>query len=367
MKAAMVFPTRESERAISGYAATLTENIRKAGIDIGDFNYIAGKPKTLFKKISKLKEYDVIHIQHEYNLLGNYGLPFFALYFSLFFSQSKIVTTMHTILSQKEKFSGSNPAKIFLRKTLYFIQNRWINWFSDVIVVHTNFLKNTLSKEYNVKKSKILVFPQGIIENAPRYNKRKAKKELKLSGNVYLFMGSMVPDHGHDIIIKQADKVGKTILVVANPGSVNDRNSERVRSYIEQNKKFVQQNGFERFVRFDISENITDKNPLWWKYFSAADLVLLPYRVGHGSGIFAHSIAANRPVIGSNVSFFNEIAKNFSCVSIAKNDSDYAKVIKAAMRPKNYRKMLAECEKYFKEFGLSSMSKKYQKLSVSLK
>src|SRR3989344_7342586 len=152
MKVAMVFPTRESEKAISGYATTLVENIKKTKVDIDNFNYVSGSPKTLFNRLKALKKYDVIHIQHEYNILGNYGLPFFLLYFLLFFSEAKIITTMHTILSQKETFPGSSRLKTSLRKILYLIQNRWINWFSDIIVVHTSFLKETLSKEYHVKK-----------------------------------------------------------------------------------------------------------------------------------------------------------------------------------------------------------------------
>jgi len=365
MKIAMVFPTRESEKAISGYSATLVENIRKIGIDIENFNYTAGRPKTLFSQLNKLKKYDLIHIQHEYNLLGNYGFPFFLLYFLLLFSDAKIITTMHTILSQKEKFKG-NKIKIFLRKMLYVTQNRVINWFSDVIIVHADFFKEILSKEYGVPKNKIEIFYQGIIESAPRYDKKKIKKELNLSGSVYLFMGSLVPDHGHDIIIRQADKIGKTILVVANPGSVNDRNSDRTRRYLEENKKIVKENHFEKFVRFDISD-ITDKNPLWWKYFSAADLVLLSYRGGIGSGIFAHSIAAERPVIASNIQYFNEIAKNFKGIKIAKKDEDYPKIIKEAMKPKNYNKMIKECERYFKDYRLSSLALKYKELYHSLK
>ena len=232
MKVAMVYPSRESEKAISGYSSTLTDNIKNSGVKIENITYYAGSPLTFFKKFDELKKYDIIHIQHEYNLLGWYGLPFFILYFLLFLLRCKVITTMHTILSQKEKFKGSK-IKTFLRKLLYLTQNKVINWFSDVIVVHTNFSKETLSNEYGIGKNKIMVFPQGILENIPKYNKKKVKKELKLSGPVYILMGSMIPDHGHDIIIKQADKIGKTILVVANPGSVNDRDSERIRKYLE--------------------------------------------------------------------------------------------------------------------------------------
>jgi len=364
MKAAMVFPTRESEKAISGYAMTLRDNIKKSGVDMDNVTYTAGKPTTLFNQISKLKKCEVVHIQHEYNLLGNYGLPFFVLYFLLFFGNCKVVTTMHTVLSLKEEFRGSK-VKTFLRKMLYILQNRVINWFSNAIVVHTGFLKETLAREYGINRSKIIVFPQGIIEDAPKYDRNKMKKEFKLSGPVYLITGSMVPDRGHDIIVRQADKIGKTVLIVANPGSVNDRNSDRTRKYLEECEKIVQQKKFNKFVRFDVSD-ISDKKPEWWKYFSAADLVLLPYKYGHGSGIFAHSMAARRPVIGSNVKFFNEIAKNFGCVAVAKKEEDYPQVIRNAMKPANYKKLVEGCEKYVSEFGLSVLATKYQKLYQSL-
>lgn len=364
MKAAMIYPTRESERAISGYSMTLTDNMKAAGVDIDNVTYTAGSPKTLFKQIGKLKKYDVVHIQHEYNLLGNYGLPFFVLYFLLFFGNCKVVTTMHTVLSQKEKLKGSK-IKIFLRKMLYFTQNRIINWFSDSVVVHANFFKEILANEYGVRKSKVAIFPQGIIENVPKYNKEKIKKELKLSGPVYLLMGSMVPDHGHDIIVRQADKIGKTVLIVANPGSVNDRNSDRTRKYLEENKKIAEQNNFNKFVRFDVSD-ITDKKPEWWKYFSAADLVLLPYRGGIGSGIFAHSMAANRPVIASDIQFFNEISKNFGAVAVVKKEEDFPKVIEDAMKSSNYKKMLKECERYLKENSWTAIAAKYKKIYSDL-
>ena len=366
MKIAMVFPTRESEKAISGYSTTLVENIKKTGADIESFTYTSGSPKTLFRKLKALKKYDIIHIQHEYNLLGNYGLPFFLLYFSLFFSNAKIVTTMHTILSRNEKFKGSR-IKTILRKILYFTQNRWINWFSDIIVVHAGFFKDIFSKEYNVPRSKIHIFYQGIIEDVPEYNKNKIKKELGLSGPVYLIIGTLDPLHGQDIIIRDANNIGKTILVVGNPSSLNNRNSEKIEEYIEYNKKIVEENNYEKFVRFDISSDITDKNPLWWKYFSAADLVLLSYRGGIGSGIFAHSIAAQKPIIASNIQYFNEIAKNFHGIKIAKSDKDYPSVIKEAMKPQNYKRMVKECKKYLKEHGLSVVASEYKKLYTSLK
>ena len=78
-------------------------------------------------------------------------------------------------------------------------------------------------------------------------------------------------------------------------------------------------------------------------------------------------MAMKKPVIGSNVKFFNEISKNFGCVLIAKNDKDYPRVIKEAMILKNYKKMIEESKRYIKEYNLSVMGEKYRKLYLSLK
>jgi len=178
-------------------------------------------------------------------------------------------------------------------------------------------------------------------------------------------MGGMVLDHGHDIIIKQAKKIGSTILVVVNPNSVNDRNSKRAKSFLNENIDYVKKNKLNKFVRFDIS-NINSKKSEWWEYFSVADLVLLPYRGGISSGIFAHAIATETPVVASNISFFKEILENFGCLKIAKKESDYPKIIKYSMKPKIHKKMVDECKRYKKKYGLTSLSKEYKKFYEKL-
>ena len=365
MKVAMISPSRESEKAISGYSTYLVKALRDNEIPTEEIIYNAGSPITLFKKIFKLGEYDFIHIQHEYNLLGWYGLPFFIFYPLLkVFTEKKIVTTMHTVLSQKENFKG-NPLKTVLRKILYYTQNRIINWTSDRIIVHADFFRDILEKEYNVRREKIDVLPQGIIGNVKISPKSKAKKELNLSGNVYLIIGNFVPDHGADIILKEADKIGKTILVVANPLAVNDRRQKRLADYINYCTNLVKEQGFSKNVRFDIKP-VSDSRPKWWLYFSAADLVLQPYRGGIGSGIFTHAMAAKTPVIGSNIQFFREIAKKYGCIKISETDEDYPKIINEAMKKNNYQKMVKECGRYLKENSWTEIAKKYKQIYSTL-
>jgi glycosyltransferase involved in cell wall biosynthesis len=366
MKVAMIYPSQKSEKAIAGYSITLLNEIKKKNVNIHKEEYFSGKPLTLIKKLLKIAKYDIIHIQHEYNLLGWYGIPFFFVFLFLgLFKRGKLVVTMHIINSQKEKFPGS-IFKNFLRKKLYSTQNALIKRVSDKVIAHSFFLKNILVKEYGFDANKVDVITQGILENIPKMSKEEAKKKLGIKGNIYLLIGNFVPAHGADIIIKQANKIGETILVKINPKPVNILKKQKLFGWREYNQNIVKKNNFEKFVKFDYTDVPSDETILWWRYFYAADLVLLPYRGNVGSGIFPHSIAGGTPVIASKNKYFQEFAENYKCIKIVKKDSDFPKTIKESMIPKNYKKMKEECIRFKKEQGLSVLAGKYKEIYSSI-
>jgi len=172
MKIVMAFPSLDSEKALSNYSIHLLRSIKKR-VNIEELTYTAGSPETFFKKINKLYPYDVIHLQHEYNLLGLYGTPFFLVLFLLrVFKKGALVITMHTVNSQKASFR-ENLLKNFMRKMLYIFQNRLIRWASDAIIVHEQFYKDLLMKEYGFPKNKIHVIPQGVIGDIELTDKKK--------------------------------------------------------------------------------------------------------------------------------------------------------------------------------------------------
>ena len=358
MKIVMIYPNFQSEKGISNYSLTLINGIKRQEVDIDGLTFIRGKPSTInLKNISK---YDTIHVQHEYNLLGWFGIPYFFLLGYLWLLKNKsLVITMHTILSQNEKFK-SGKIKTFLRKILYKIQNRFIDWTCDKIIVHSKVFKNILVEEYFIPKEKIEVIHHPIIENIKTLSKQKARKELNIKENekVYLLIGTMIPDHGQDKIIRQADKIKGKILVATNPSTINYKNIEKIKSYLELNKKLARNS---KNVRFDLGEISNEK---WWKYFSACDLVLLPYQGGIGSGIFADAMVMKKPVVSSTNNYFWDIATDYSCVMTSKN---YPCAIELAMEEENYEKMVKECERYVKENGITPISKRYKDFYSNLK
>ncbi|MFH1325750.1 MAG: glycosyltransferase [archaeon] len=362
MKVALISPDSESEKALSKISQYIVNETRKKGVDINLITYTAGSLKSFFKIIPKLKEYDIIHLQHEYNLLGLYGLPFFLVLSRFFMLNKKIVLHMHTVLSNKKRVDKKAIKSIF-RKMLYFFQNRMINWVSDMVLVNEEFYKNILIEEYNFNDSRIKVVPQGLIYDVNLLPKSRAKKELKFTGNVYLMMGNLTEDVGADIIISQADKIGKTIVFATNPKGVNVRNKEKTRNYISLNKEIVKEKGFEKFVRFDLKE-IPDV--LWWKYFSAADLIIQAYRGGVRSGVFSDAMSSKTPVVASNIPFFKEMARKYGSLRIAENKDDFPRVIKESMKKDNYKKMVRECERYLRENNWPVVAGKYKELYISL-
>ncbi len=359
MTSVMIYPDLSSEKAIANYSIKLVESINKNSFDIKSETYLAGNSFSLIRKLSKIRRnYKNIHVQHEYNLLGGFGLPFFLVIPYLGFSKkNNLFVTMHTVLSQKEKFKGGK-IKTLMRKKLYLFQNAVISKFSKKVIVHAEFFKKILVDEYGFNSQKIEVIPQGIIEGIKTSSRESARRELGLSGNVFLIIGGFVPDHGADTIIKQADKIGKTILIVTNPNPVNDRNKNRVRDYLDYNLSIVKERKLDKYVRFDLKEIPFD---LWWKYYAAADLVLLPYLGGIGSGIFSDAIAMKIPMVGSNIPYFREYSKKFGFIKIAKED-DYAAVIHNSLKKKNYLEMKKDFEKYIRKYGLNSLGTIYKKM-----
>lgn len=358
MKIALISPNIESEKALAIISQHLIESISKQGVDIDLLTYQAHSPLSFLKKIKEMKNYNIIHLHHEYNLLGYYGLPFFFILPLLKLLRKKIIVTMHTVLPKNVDLSESRLKK-FLRKILYLTQNRLICNICDRIHVNEDFFKDVLIKDYNFNPNKITIIPQGVIDNIKIPDKEKSRRELSLSGKIYLIMGNLTVDSGADRILAHADKIGKTILFVTNPKAANTSNSKKVNDFIELNKNIVEKNNFQEYVRFDLKELPVD---LWWKYLSASDLVLQAYRGGVRSGVFSEAMAAKRPVIASNINFFREMAKKYGSLKIAENETDYPKIIKEAMKPENYEKMQKECERYIKENSYSQVSKAYKEL-----
>ena len=362
MDVAMIYPSVKSENAMSNYSLDLIEALKKAGIETVKREYVFHTPHTLFKILPKMMKSDIIHIQHEYNILGWNGTPFFPLLLFLkIFYNGKIVLTMHNVPSKKTKIKESKT-KNLLRKILYLAQNKTIKNLSDYVFVHCHYFKKILIDEYGFNARKIGVIPQAVKENIKTSDRNTARKNLKLSGKIYLIIGTFVPDHGAGDVVKQANKIDGKVLIVTNASSAYKRNDRRVLNYLDYVKSLAKNPKIKKRVRFDLKEIPFD---LWWQYFGASDLVLLPYKEGLASGIFSDAIAMKIPMIGSDIAYFREFSEKYGIIELAK-EGDFASAIDKAMKKTNYKRMKTKIRDYVKEFGVNSIGKKYKPVYENL-
>ena len=163
---------------------------------------------------------------------------------------------------------------------------------------------------------------------------------------------------GFDIIIKQANKIGKNIVIF---GQAYGKNKK----YVENIKEYIKKHNLEKFIKIYTKENIP-QDFKWWLNLYAADLVLFPYRTISASAMLTDAIAARKPVIGSNLDYFKELSLKYGCIKIAKKNNDYPRLIKEIMNQKNYKKMQNEANRFAKDNSLKVIAKEFYHLYKKL-
>ena len=162
----------------------------------------------------------------------------------------------------------------------------------------------------SVERDFVSLFPKKKFINTPhpvytifgnKVGKNIAKKELGITDEkVILFFGYIRPYKGLDILIEAMPEILKSVslkLIVVGE------------SYEKDNKYFnmVETLGLQNNV---VLKTDYVPNDEVGKYFSASDVVVLPYRSATQSGIIQIAYNFDKPVIATNVGGLAEVVKN---------------------------------------------------------
>lgn len=206
-----------------------------------------------------------------------------------------IVYTAHNVLPHETKRFDKFRAKILYKA-------------SGSIIVHSDFIKNKLVKEFPFCETKTHIIPHGNFDNyLPEENitKREARGQLEISidAQVILFFGYIREYKGLDLLIDAfelvAEKNDKIILIIAGA----PLNEELRNKYNNQILKSAYRDRIINHFKFIPSEDI----PL---YFQSSDFVILPYRSIDHSGIIHLAYSFSKPVIATNVGDFSEVIED---------------------------------------------------------
>jgi D-inositol-3-phosphate glycosyltransferase len=220
----------------------------------------------------------------------------------------KIIFTAHNI-DVKERDGRNSIYNRLTLKAMYHL--------CDHIIVHTPKMEEQLMEWFHVAPEKVSVVPYGINNMVPRtgMKERNARERLGLSPKtkVLLFFGFIAPYKGLDILMMAMpfvrNKLDDVKLVVA--GNIKNRSAN---PYWRQIEGIVDENdlgpSLKMDVRFIKDEDIET-------YFTAADVLILPYRYIFQSGIPFLALNYGLPVIAADVGslkdFVEEGKTGFVC------------------------------------------------------
>ena len=262
----------------------------------------------VFRELKKIRP-DVIHIQHEYFLYGDILsailFPLLPL-FSRLFSRRTVVTIHGVIplnLLEDVEFKKENEIKgpSWLLKIGLLLVTRLIALISHIVIVHEEFLKKYLNEDYNINEEKIVVIPHGV-EEADVMSQAEAKKRLGLKNRtVILYFGYLTGYKGIETLIEAYKYVSKqlsrTILIIAGGKHPRLKNRKWYEHWLEklvQKAKCIERDLKDGEILF--TEFISEREICM--YYSAADLVVLPYNARiSASGPEALAIAYERPLL----------------------------------------------------------------------
>ena len=370
MKIVLVGPFPPFRGGISDLNAALADHLSKRH-EIHAINFTTQYPKVLFpgktqfKKGDSAQEVDSIRCLSSINpfswrktaykiidiepdlVLFRFWLPFFAPAFSGVakkirkYSDATIMAICDNIIPHEKRLLDTRLTKRFFG-------------FIDSFIVLSKKVENELLSFIPEAKYKYSPHPIYSIFNNT-LSKEQAKAELKLATKkVLLFFGLIREYKGLDILINAMEKIKTeledyTLLIVGE-------------CYENENKytDLIKKAGITDNVKCHYSF-IPDNEV--GKYFSAADVVVLPYKTASQSGIVQIAYHFDTPVIVSNVGGLPEIVdegKTGYCVE--PNSNAFAKAIKAFYENDNISEMNSNISEYKSQFSWDAMVKAIEKL-----
>ena len=280
---------------------------------------------------------DVLHVQWWISSLIFIYLPIVVL---AKLKKIKIVLSVHNILPHEQ-------SKINL--TLDRFANRLIFSFADGFIVHNQRNKRKLVEVYNLDEKNIFVITHGVLNLIKQrvISSQDARKHLNLplDKKIVLFFGYIRKYKGVDVLIKAFGLIQKQmkdvfLLIVGQP-------------FVETWDKYeelMNENNLDSCSSVELG--FVPESEIGY-YFSAADVVVLPYTYldTHG-GVGALTLPFKKPLLVSDVGGLQEYIKDKRALVKPNNVQDlYEKLMHVLQDKKLFTKLSKDSEDLSKELS----------------
>lgn len=322
----------------------------------------------LYNSFKYRNDIDLIHIQHEYFLYGGVlsSIMFPIMIFLMkLFLRKKIIVTIHGVIPLSEiddTFMQATNIRgnKYLFKFGMFILTKIISIFPIKIIVHELYFKDILNTQYNINPKKIEVIPHGV-ENVKLLRKDNAKQDLGLKNKkILMYFGYITGYKGIEFLIESFKYIKNKdfILIIAGGEHPRLKNKLGYQKYIKDLKDSAIYSERIIFTGFVPEDKIS-------LYFSATDLVVLPYTTFiSSSGPMNLTIAYEKPFLVSDV--FRDIAAIHEMVFERDPKALAAKIEKIFDDERMRQKFLKHVRILKKQHGWAEIIKKYLEVYMSV-
>jgi glycosyltransferase involved in cell wall biosynthesis len=311
----------------------------------------------------------IVHLQHEINMYGGkfsaFLFPLLLLLLKLF--SKKIVVTVHAVVPKDEVTAdflqtfNFPQGKIWQWAVLQFFNflYRSIILFSAAIIVHSQYLKDILVKDYGGKKTKIFVNPIGVPARDNKNYLLKSPWVKKLAGKkIILYFGYILKRKGLEYLISAFEKFYPKhedyILVLA--GGQLDYQKD----YAQKLKSQVKKDGFSEKIIF--TGFISQQEMIG--LYQRCQFVVLPYTYSISSSLpLSFAMQYQKPVIATNIGSLSEEVedgKDGLLVKVADSKALYMAMEKLAQDHILYDKLSQGQKEKLAERSWQNVAKKTQ-------
>jgi glycosyltransferase involved in cell wall biosynthesis len=214
----------------------------------------------------------------------------------------------------------------FVLRMYSMLMGTLIRKMASLCVVHSEVDLRLISSHYHISENRIRVIPHGLYDQYDKLDCLTARQHLGLSGqHIILFFGLLRPYKGVKYLIKAFEQLPPDILRDSHLLIVGEAwEDNESRHLVEQSR---------------VRDNITlinryvgdDEVPF---FFSAADMLVIPYTRASQSGVAHIGMAYGLPVIASDVGGLFESLSKYSGTRFVRpeNVGDLVEALLQAMR-----------------------------------
>jgi glycosyltransferase involved in cell wall biosynthesis len=202
-----------------------------------------------------------------------------------------IILEMHEVIDTLEE--KILPIRLYSR-----VAGRLLMRLCDLYTAHSEEVRRNIIKTYRPAGHKIFVVPHGPYNYYDLIDREEARNELGLDGFVVLYFGMIRQYKGVPLLIEAFSRLPESMaeqsrLVIAGEDWHDDK----------EIGPSLEGSVYKERIRY-IPEFISDS--LVPRYFSAADVVVLPYMRSGGSGVANIAVSQGKSIILSDVPALRE-------------------------------------------------------------